>query len=488
MPVKDLSMKSLLAVLLVVIALASVSCAGDNPVTPEPPAPVTAERSAGPVEEPNWPPVLPQYEKTISITAVRVTNTSGGTVLVGALSPGKPVIVHVDVVNENFGGIGSDIQGFKEVGGVLALHLRFDDMPVTTDPVYFTADMLEANEPAASWIVADVVTGQWREIELGYDAWLAVTDPSSSDSSSSGGWTLNDLTAAAERKYIVDVVIPYPSDVVFHPVVTDSAQIPAETEKLESLFLATADYRYGSIMEEWRQRVWIEDPIKGGDNDGYWSATQTGGWPLYDYTPLVIGEHRIGPAVVVDKVGWIKPSQFEGPISAALRIMAESYRNGNFDWDVSYKDFRVAVVPEENFEKVYIGGVAYPKTPFSAVGLREYDVEYEFTIWAMIHEMGHNLGLLHIHDDSSNPGGRDLNYPAYPDQNINVDAYRLDADGRVATLRREDYADFMGISGVYYTGGETISRWVSAYHYRKMAEYGFGILPSLEARRPIVVK
>ena len=407
------------------------------------------------------PPVHPRYEKTITITAVRVTNTSGGTVLVAAEPPGKPVIVHVDVIDDNFWGLGSDIEAFKEAGGSLALTLSFGDAPVSvSETVYFTADMLEVNEPAAAWLTADVVNGQWVETTLSYTAELTIE-----------GWTLKDLPAAAARAYAVDVAIPYPSDVVFHPVVTDSAQIPAETEKLESLFLGGDGF---GILNEW-DRPWVAHS------------------PLYDYTPFVIGEHRIGPAVVVDTpdISAIGTVYFEGPSRAALRVMAESYRTGEFDWDGSSKDFFVAVPTADVFEMFYIGGVAWLNTPFSAVNIDKWDAinsHYENVVWALIHEMGHNLGLLHVHDDVDSPGGRDLNYPAYPDQNINEDAYRVDADGHVVTLHREDYADFMGISGYYYSGTETRGDWVSAYHYRMVAESALGIEPTLEARRPVVMQ
>lgn len=91
--------------------------------------------------------------------------------------------------------------------------------------------------------------------------------------------------------------------------------------------------------------------------------------------------------------------------------------------------------------------------------------------------MAHGRGLQHIYDDP-NYGGRDPNYPTYPEFNINADAYRVSDGGRVVTLRQEDYFDFMGVGNG--------PQWISAYHYRKCAESGFGILPSLEARRPIV--
>jgi len=439
----------------IVLAVIAGGCRGEGPTAPTGPTGIDGRDAPAAPGNAERPAVPAEYEKTITITAVRVTNTSGGTVLVGAPPPGSPVIVHVDVVDDNFWGLGSDIEGFKEAGGSIALTLSFGDAPVSvSETVYFTADMLEVNEPAA-WLTADVVNGQWVETTLSYKAELTIE-----------GWTLNDLPAAAVRGYAVDVAIPYPSDMVFHPVVTDSAQIPAETEKLESLFLGGDGF---GILDEWDPRRWVANP------------------PLYDYTPLVIGEHRIGPAVVVDG----SSATVEGPTFSALRVMAESYRTGDFDWDGSHKDFLVAVSTADVFEEFYVGGAAYLNTPFSAVKIDKWDAlnsNYDPVVWAMIHEMGHNLGLLHVHDDVRNPGGRDLNYPAYPDQNINVDAYRVDADGRVVTLHCEDYADFMGISGQYYTGATTRGRWVSAYHYRMMAESALGIEPTLEARRPIVMQ
>ncbi len=447
---------------LALAAAVFLSCEGPpGPTGPQESAgpPANAERTAAPAEGAALE-VHPDYEKTITITAVRVTNTSGGTVLVGTQPPGKPVIVHVDVVNDDKSlGISSssrpdrsDLEGLKEAGGVLRLNLSIDDVPVTVDPVLFTAEQLAENEPAAAWLTADVVTGQWREMALSYQAELTGVE----------GWTLNDTAANAARAYVVDVVIPYPSDVVFHPVVTDSAQIPAETEKIESHFLATADYRYGSILHGWR------DPLTN------WQPIHL---PMYDYMPLVIGEHRIGPAVVIDSV----EIEASGADIAAVHAMIDSYWNGDFDWDRSHKDFRVAVLTPE----VYSGPFGYARgrgvynSPFSYLRLSQNNPnDGWYNINVMIHEMGHNLGLEHVYDDPIY--GRDQNYPEYPDQNINVDAYRVDGDGRVVTLPREDYFDFMGagVAGTF---------WISAYHYRKMAEYAFGIEPSLEARRPVVI-
>ncbi len=259
--------------------------------------------------------------------------------------------------------------------------------------------------------------------------------------------------------YRVDVVIPYPSDVIFHPVVTDSAQIPSETRKIESLFLF--GYEGFGIMA-----------------------------PFYKYTPLVIGEHRIGPAVVIDA-----PTDGGDWGLEAITAMAKHYRTGVFPWNRSHKDFRVAV-PIINYREGSFNSLGFVEEPFSAIGFYEewiseghistvhqrnveFDGPPEGKGWSLLHEMGHNLSLGHLHDDTRYYG-RDPNYPAYPDQNINVDGYWVDADGRVVTLPRDDYVDFMAY--------ENAPEWISAYHYRKMAEYAFGIEPTLEARRPVVVR
>ncbi len=457
------------------VAAVFLSCKG--PASPTSPldtfaraASKNVERVTAPAEDDERVSVLPEYEKTISISAVRVTNTSGGTVLVGGPPPGKPVIVHVDVIHEHYTPASSDIEGLKEVGGLLGLYLWFDGAPVRTShaavsgpatiqgtgagsEVYFTADMLAASEPAAVWLTADFSNGQWREVEMFYSAWLTAGDVD--EYTPLEGWTLNDNPAVKNApKYALDVVVPYPSDVVFHPVVTDSAQIPTVTQEIEDAYLY-------------------------GDGFGIMDS-------LYVYTPLVIGEHRIGPPVVVDtlEVNAI------GPNYAAFFAMRESYRNGDFDWDRSHKDFRVAVsttawpaTESTVFEhtKFRSGGLGSVGFPFSAI-------TYSTTrtrppTWNLLHEMGHNLGLLHLLDELHRPYERDQNYPAYPDQNINVDGYMLDADGRVETLEREDHFDFMG--WCCPEGGEI---WISAYHYRRMAEYAFGIEPTLEARRPVVVR
>lgn len=81
------------------------------------------------------------------------------------------------------------------------------------------------------------------------------------------------------------------------------------------------------------------------------------------YTPLVINQHRIGPPVVIEE-------QTSGHLwaSAALEEMVRRYRSGEFDWDRSYQDYRVAVVSNEvmGLHEQHGGGrgVAYLGLPF----------------------------------------------------------------------------------------------------------------------------
>lgn len=121
--------------MLTVSALVSLSCTDKSPVSSSDPArPVTAVRSADPAAGELGDGVIPGYENTVTLSVVRVTNTSGGAVLVGALPPGKPAIVHVDVIDYQ-----TDLDGLREIGGMLPIHLSFDGMPVSFEPVYFTA-------------------------------------------------------------------------------------------------------------------------------------------------------------------------------------------------------------------------------------------------------------------------------------------------------------------------------------------------------------
>ncbi len=256
-------------------------------------------------------------------------------------------------------------------------------------------------------------------------------------------------------------MIPYPSDVVFHPVVTDPAQIPHETQKLEDAFLS-------------------------GDGFGILGETRLDAAAGYEYTPLVIGQHEIGPAVVMDstyanagyKWAW-----------SAFKPLYDQYADGAFPWDRSYKDYRVAVVSNEvqglDESLVVIMGLARTGEPFAAIALGADNGRNPDTGWVLLHEMGHTRGLGHI--DGNQGGLIDPNYPEYPESNINVDAYRVGADGQVVTLRREDYFDFMGRGWTFIEHIVPTPLWISAYHYRKWAESGFGIEPTLEARRPVVI-
>ncbi len=111
---------------LALAAAVFLSCKG--PASPTSPldsfdraAPDNVERVTAPADG-DFSTVQPGYEKTITVSVVRVTNTSGGTVLVGALPPGKPVIVHVDVIDRQ-----TDLAALDQAGGTLGLYIEVND-------------------------------------------------------------------------------------------------------------------------------------------------------------------------------------------------------------------------------------------------------------------------------------------------------------------------------------------------------------------------
>ncbi len=93
----------------------------------------------------------------------------------------------------------------------------------------------------------------------------------------------------------------------------------------------------------------------------------------------------------------------------------------------------------------------------------------------MWHEIGHNRALGHVRGCPPVERFED-EYPLAT-ANINVAGYRI-VDGTAEIVSSDEYSDFMS-----YCGSPTS---VSAYSYRKMAEYGFGLRPTLLSTRKVV--
>lgn len=129
----------------------------------------------------------------------------------------------------------------------------------------------------------------------------------------------------------------------------------------------------------------------------------------------------------------------------------------------------VAVV-NERVERVYLedytkqdtaGGIAFQDKNLSAV-YHEPDF-FEEGPRALIHEIGHNLGLIHTHE---NP-----DYPRHPD--IDLDGYRVNRNGEVHLIDRDVYVDFMS----YFD-----PPWVSNYSWNGIVDFMYPPPAQVSAR------
>ena len=441
-----------------------LSCSGDSglhaptgPVektTSDPAAPAAADNTAAVPQDTQTTEnadAQSQAREIVMTSSVRVTNTSGGRVIVlGELGRPKPVIVHFAVDTER-----SDLFDMGKEERWLSWYLDFfpDGSPshdrhgmqytTSTNGYVITERDLRAGHKVVWVDNRHIKTGRWRETRMTVRfAWYGEKSHADNDSlynapdllSEDGKWKLKNRV---HENIPVDVVVPHSADVVFHPVVTDSAQIMSGTWWLR-----------GAVEE-------LGDPHE-----------------LFLYTPLMIQEHRIGFPVVVDPDG----GDFLKQALVALRGHDEIGRG-------YIRDFHVAVVPPDLSEGTDYGGKAYLGINVSSVVWQD---DLEDTKEILLHEIGHNLSMGHVHCGSSPgcfPGESD--YPGLTSK-INADGYRLVGYSYasnfppwndIEVVPASEYDDIMSYGD---------PRWLSAYTYRKTAEFGFGMEPTLLPMRRTV--
>ena len=379
-------------------------------------------------------------QKIVMLPSVRVTNTSGGRVIVlGEPGRPKPAIVHFAVDPER-----SDLLDMERENRHLGRFLDFfpDGSPShdkhgmeygTTNGYVITASDLRAGHKVV-WVDNRLMKqGRWRETRMTVRfSWYGDDLHADNDSlynapdllSEDGKWKLKNRV---HENIPVDLVVPHAADVVFHPVVTDSAQIGSGTSWLR-----------GAVEQ-------LGDPHE-----------------LFLYTPLRIQEHRVGFPVVVD------PDGDDFLVQAILAIEVHDEINYAF-----IRDFHVAVIPPVLREGADYGGRGYLGKNVSSIVWQD---ALEDTKAILIHEIGHNLSMRHVHIGSP-PVEND--YPGLTSK-INADGYRLvgyyhNTDtfppwNDIEVVPASEYDDIMSY-------GDPL--WLSAYTYRKMAEFGFGMEPTL---------
>lgn len=413
--------------------------------------------------------------RTIGIKpgSVRIANTSGGEVLV--------------VVNDSYGGpynthakpfiVQFEIEPYSDLDGFEA-----DDLCLSIDiDLPFISRRGGSSSGGKS---GRCLRRNQIEQGIGYEIWRKGTslghwrsgEGSVTFSLFNQGWTIvND----EHNEIRVDVTDPIPGDIVFHPV------IPGD-----SLGFSDEAVEQG--------RIWLEDQIESLKSSGSKLNAEL------RHSPIVIQQFVIGAPVIIDTTGWrfkrgggipICDAQNFGCLS--LKPMGSRPVFSSCDGEYGLKqfgscidgeidqsttlDFHIAVASPATtgFESMPFAAGALQGSPFSFVNTsRNLDDE----AFAIIHEMGHSLDLSHVLCS----GREKYIDPNYPNDtaHINERGYRFVVD-RYGSHR---YDGLIYANERYDFMSYCFPNWISAYSYRKMAEYRFGIEPTLVWTRPVVTE
>lgn len=219
------------------------------------------------------------------------------------------------------------------------------------------------------------------------------------------------------------VYSPLPTRLVLHPVAIDHFTKENETRWLEAAVVETIETLRGAAS----------------------------------HMPIAVHDFVVGPAIEIknERVGddihqWAKET---------------GYENGLFHTAASPLDLHVVVIRSEVSRGYPIGGVAGTgsRVPTMIYGGGEGSFELNGILW---HELGHALGMGHT--PCGPVTGIEGRYP-HADGFINMDAYEVAADRTLTVKPREEYHDIMSYCS---------PTWISAYTYRKIAEYHLGIEPT----------
>lgn len=414
---------------LIVAAAVALSCKGPaGPTGPQgfDPAP----RSTDIAQTNRFP------DAEIKPGSIRLTNTSGGRVLIlGTRDDPKPAIVSWEwawEIDENEDApVCVQISGFVfDEGtphGSKSRNEGSSRQSWLTE--CFDREQYESGRVAVS-LYNDVPSGLWREVELTVLV---------GQSHGFGGFGVE----AESDPVLMDVYSPYPEDVIFHPVVVD----PFEQEN---------------------ELAWLRSQVDRG-RDVLREAAK--------HMPAIIRDFKVGDPILlydIDKDTDLSPAG-----SVTYRALKEMNRRHYTWYRGGILDFHVAVIsPAVREDWPNTEGNAGQAGSWNNSITNWYGIGGTFKIDAPIwHEIGHNLGMGHV-PGCGDPNQIEDEYPGL-DAHINVDGYRVSEDGEVEVMHADEYSDIMSYCW---------PKWISAYTYRKMAEYRLGIVPTLEALRPVVVQ
>ena len=352
---------------------------------------------------------------------VRITNTSGGRVIViGHQDNPKPVIVHFQLTDS------TDLSMFDEYDFCASIWLPpvYRQGPKTITQIEegllgeaYCIDRVDygiqrINVPIKSRLPR-LTKGLWRTTEVEVRFELRKNNSKNGIDLGSHGVT-------------VDFVDPFSRNIIFHAFGYDSLEAARKTD-------------------------WLEGVVQANEHNLRYSE---------QYFPLVIDQYLVGDPLVISTTD-----------SVFYSLIEVSHPGGEL------RDFHVAAITPDVWDKSDWlrgkGGTAIAGH-LSAIRFRPYS--FYLLRSALWHEIGHNTDLGHAPCPTDIQWPHEVNYPT-TDGALYLDGYRIDEMGTVEVIPKDETHDFMSYCG---------PSWISAYSYRRMAEYIFGFEPTYAATRPVV--
>ncbi|MDE2848101.1 MAG: hypothetical protein OXO51_15440 [Gemmatimonadota bacterium] len=230
-------------------------------------------------------------------------------------------------------------------------------------------------------------------------------------------------------------------EIVYHPVAPDTATAIQEA------------IRFDAILEDrrgWTDRIAAAMPVTGLR------------WSIGD--PIIVPTRPEGHDpqdealdIMLDRYGWNDIQRYESRTFRVVHI-------GLISTDVGRDRYKTNQVGGKAFLGGGISTVYYD--PWFSNTRQGYGTGYGTDYSTLIHELGHNFGLIHTQDDP--------NYPIYPSVELDMDGYRYDHYGLVDFIDRRFHDTVMSYS--------VRPRWVSNYTWEGIVSFMYPSTPGVNAR------